>query len=870
MTPRATIRLQFHKGFTFVDAERLVPYFAMLGISHVYASPITTSRPGSMHGYDVIDPTRVNPELGGEEALRRLVGALRAEGLGLIADIVPNHMAIGVGNRWWYDVLKHGRDSRYAQYFDIDWDAEDPALRGKVLLPFLGKPYGEALAAGEITVSRHPDGGFAAQYFDQSFPIAERDDGEIERLSLSAYDASTEESRHRLEEILGRQNYRLAWWRVAGDEINWRRFFDINELAGLRMENVEAFEAVHALVFRLYAEGLIDGVRVDHVDGLADPASYCRTLRKCLNELTPQRPLPAPQDMPYIVVEKILLRGETLPRSWVCDGTTGYDFMEDVNAVLHDGEADVILARTWASISGRPATFAPEELAARREIIARSFSAQLEACTRAFHRLARQQQPGGDVSCAAIRRTLVELLAHFPIYRTYGTSTERPARDKPFLAAAVAGAKATAFASDHFALDHLHAWLDETVDDQALVPLQDVAVTRFQQLSAPIAAKAVEDTAAYRYGRLLSRNDVGFDLSNLGCRPADFHAAVLHRHAQYPHAMLATATHDHKRGEDVRARLAVLSEVASEWEQTLPLWIERSKSLRKEDATIPGAGDIAMLLQMIIGAWPLDLAVDDDKGRAAFAERLAGWQVKALREAKLATDWTSANEAYESAAREYLISLVVERREPDLLADIVTFSDRMSPAGAVNGLSQALLKLTSPGVPDIYQGTDYWDLSLVDPDNRAPVDFSARFASLQTADIHSLVSHWRSGRIKQAIIARTLALRRSMPRLFAEGTYEPLKVEGKFADHVVAFARRLGGELTVTVVPRLTHGLLGASGGITFAPTVWEDTELIFGPGMQTQFRNIVDENAVVAEAGRLNVGPLLSRTPVALLTSSG
>ena len=381
MIPRATLRLQFHKGFTFADAEALVPYFARLGVSHLYASPIAVARPGSMHGYDVIDPTQVNPELGGEAALRSLAARLAAAGLGLIVDIVPNHMAADTANAWWADVLRHGRASRYARFFDIDWTAGD-----KVLLPILGKPLEETLAAGEIEVGQE-----ALHYFSHRLPLAPGSAGS-------------------LSDVLERQHYRLAWWRSAGDCINWRRFFDINELVCLRMEEPEVFDAVHALPLRLHAEGLIDGLRIDHVDGLSDPAGYCRTLRRRLGEGA------------WLVVEKILLRGETLPRDWACDGTTGYDFMNDVSALQHDAAGEAPLATAWASLSGRPADFAPEEQAARREIVARSFSAQLEACAAAL--------PPGEIARPTLRRVLTELLAHFPVYRTYAAdgalSTGRP------------------------------------------------------------------------------------------------------------------------------------------------------------------------------------------------------------------------------------------------------------------------------------------------------------------------------------------------------------------------------------------------------------------------------------------------------------
>jgi malto-oligosyltrehalose synthase len=467
------------------------------------------------------------------------VKALRALGLGLIVDIVPNHMAVGSDNAWWFDVLKHGLASRYAPYFDIDWDTEDDALRGKVLLPVLGKPLRDALRDGEVTLAREPK-GTEVRYFQQRFPISGAIDDDED-----------------LETVISRQNYRLAFWRVANDEINWRRFFDINELAGLRMEHPACFEDAHALIFRLYAEGLIDGVRVDHIDGLADPARYCRTLRDRLDTLTGQRPADAPHDRAYIVVEKILLRGETLPTDWNCDGTSGYDFMNDVSAMQHDACGEAPLGALWRSVSGRP-DFTCEEQAARREIIARSCSAQLDVCAASFHRLACAE--GAEMSRASLRRAIIELLAHFPVYRTYATLEARPEGDARFLAAAIAGARETCLSNDRAVVDRLHHWLAARSENPEHAAIQTRAVTQFQQLSAPVAAKAVEDTAFYRYGRLLSRNEVGFDVTRFSDSSTDFHEHVLRRHANFPHAMLATATHDHKRGEDVRARLAALSE----------------------------------------------------------------------------------------------------------------------------------------------------------------------------------------------------------------------------------------------------------------------------------------------------------------------
>ncbi|MBV9251927.1 MAG: malto-oligosyltrehalose synthase, partial [Acetobacteraceae bacterium] len=496
-------------------------------------------------------------------------------GLGLIVDIVPNHMAVGSGgNAWWQDVLRSGPASRYAAYFDINWAPADPSLRGKVLAPFLGRSYGEALAAGEIRLATGQDGTPLIRYFDNAFPIDPKDFPEITAFGIEAYDPGSTEGLARLHRLLERQNYRLAWWGTAGDEINWRRFFDINGLAGLRIELPEVFEATHAKLFQLYAEGLFDGVRVDHVDGLSDPPGYCRRLRGRLRELEPQRPPHAPKGPAYLVVEKILGAGEKLPANWDVDGTSGYDFMNSVSLLQHDGEAAPVLGSLWASISGRPAAFESEEVLARRQILKRGFDAQLEATAAALHRLARLHPITRDLTAASIRRALVALLAGFPVYRGYGAGERRSASDDAAFARALSAAKHDNPRALHPVLDMLDHWLGGDTNDAPGRDLRRVAGTRFQQLSAPVAAKAVEDTAFYRYGRLLSRNDVGFEAGRLGTCPSRFHDDCQARREQFPAAMLATATHDHKRGEDVRARLAVLSEFPEEWEETVRRWMQ--------------------------------------------------------------------------------------------------------------------------------------------------------------------------------------------------------------------------------------------------------------------------------------------------------
>ena len=763
-----------------------------------------------MHGYDVVDPTRVNPELGGEPGLRSLVAALRNAGLGIIVDIVPNHMAVGgMENPWWSDVLQHGQASRYATFFDIDWNSADPALRGKVLAPFLGDPYGEVLRSGAITLARNDDAGAPViRYFDNRFPIRDEDHAAIAASSPDEHDPATEAGRARLHALLERQYYRLASWRTAGDEINWRRFFDINSLAALRIEDDAVFEATHATLLRLYSEGLIDGVRVDHVDGLADPPGYCRHLRARLEELAARRPASAPSGPAWLVVEKILGPDERLPDDWEVDGTSGYDFMDDVKALLHEPAGEAPLRGLWASVSGQPADFEAEEAAARHDVLDRSFTAQLDATAAALHRVARLRLETRDVTFAAIRRVLIALLAHFPVYRTYGCERRSAAGDAAF-ARAVAGAMADCRAADHQVVALLDRWLGGEAPDELDREARCTAITRFQQLSAPLAAKAVEDTAFYRHGVLLSRNEVGADIARLWISVEEFHARCLARRESFPDAMLATATHDHKRGEDVRARLAVLSEMPAQWAASVRRWLALNAPHRRAgDGPMPSPGDEAMLYQMIVAAWPTQLDMADADGLREYVERLADWQLKALREAKLATDWTAPNLEYEDAVRSFLYAIMADRDR--FLAQAADFARRIGPAGAVNGLTQTLLKLTVPGVPDFFQGSEFWDQSLVDPDNRRPVDFARRVDALDAGgQPHELAAHWRDGTVKQALIQRVLALRGRLPELFARGSYRPLAVAGPLAEQIVAFLRSHADRHCLIAAPRFPAKLLG-------------------------------------------------------------
>jgi len=838
MTPRATYRLQFHSGFTFADAEGLAPYLASLGVSHVYASPITTARSGSTHGYDVVDPTRINPELGGEQGFRALVARLRAHGLGVILDIVPNHMAVGGSdNRWWLDVLENGRRSAFAPIFDIDWSPADPALKDRLLAPFLGLPYARALANGDIrldfeadlarlSVLVHGTHRFPLRREDYAPLLARIGASVLDRTSFQALaqwlDPADAQGRMRLHVLLEQQHYRLAHWQVAGDEINWRRFFDITELAGIRVEDEAVFDVVHRLVLRLYGEGLIDGVRVDHVDGLADPAGYCRRLRAALEQAGSRRPADAPPGPAYLVVEKILAADEHLPMDWGTDGTSGYDFMNQLSALLHDPAGAAPLAEYWSQASGRPADFATEEHQARQEILLRHFSGQLESCVAAFHRIARSDLQTRDISAGMVRCALVALLCVFPAYRSYGTGDGCSSADAALLHRAADAAHGLAAPGEAAIIDQLVAWLcEEEGGDHAD---RREAVRRFQQLSAPLSAKAVEDTGFYRYGRLLSRNDVGFDPARFALSPRQFADAVATRARDFPDAMLATATHDHKRGEDVRARLAVLSEVTDVWIAQVGEW----QALNADLAADVDAGDMIQLYQMMVGAWPLMLHIDDATSLAGFAERLVAWQQKALREAKLRSSWTMPDNGYEQACAHVVKTLLDPAVSGPFLVSLSRFIALIAPAGAANGLVQAALHCTMPGVPDLYQGTEYWDFSLVDPDNRRPVDFVKRIASLEDGDeIADLVPHWRDGRIKQRLIADLLHLRRQRLQLFARGDLQMVRAEGKRAANVVAFTRSHGDErLLILGVRHMATALWGADHPVIDS-AFWQDTALV-------------------------------------------
>lgn len=862
--PRATVRLQLHQGFTFAQAQAQVPYFARLGISHLYVSPILVARAGSTHGYDVVDHSAVNPELGGEAGLVALVAALRAQGMGLIVDIVPNHMAVGGhDNRAWLDLLEWGRDSRFANVFDVDWDVNDPALRNKVHAPFLGKPYGEALRDGEIKLCFDGERGrFHFAYYEHHFPLAPTTYALLLRLAgeplsdygrrfreavaaarsmrgdafgqvcsaladdvasggefaasldalLARFAGGADEALHLLHRLLERQNYRLAWWRTASDEINWRRFFDVINLAGLRIQEPAAFEVAHATLLRLYADGLVDGFRIDHIDGLADPRTYCRRLRQRLNKLARERPAAAPGGAPYLIVEKILGPGERLAADWEVDGTTGYAFMNEVGALLHEPSGEEPLGAMWIELSGRRGDFEAEEKAARRRIPQQLLASDFNACAHALHRVARSDPATRDWSLLAIRRVLTELLVQFPVYRTYADARGRSAADDDIMQRTVAAARSHCDPADQPLLDAISCWLGGEPPKAVAAKARQArlrAIARFQQLSSPVAAKSVEDTAFYRYGVLLSRNEVGASPGHFAMTAEEFHRQCSSRGERFPHALLATATHDHKRGEDLRARLALLSELPTRWGEAVRHWRQLNAGHKHHTAAgdWPDAADEYMLYQMLIAAWPPLLSMEDVDGIETLRERLAGWQIKALREAKRHSSWLQPNAAYEEAAAVFLAAVLDPAKSRLFLGELYQFVQSIATAGAVNSLTQTLILLTTTGLPDLYQGTELWDFSLVDPDNRRPVDYAVRARVLDSSASWAdgwadAMNNWRDGQLKLRLIAAVLDLRRRHAALFAAGGYAPLDATGEAARHLFAFIRthEKGGKRSAIIV----------------------------------------------------------------------
>ncbi len=944
--PCASYRLQFNAEFGFEAARRIVPYLARLGISHLYASPLTMARPGSGHGYDVIDFNRLNPELGDETAFDALIAELHAHGMGLILDFVPNHMGVGSDNPWWLDVLEWGQESPFASYFDIDWEASARGVRDKVLLPVLGDQYGKVLETGELRLGFDAAAGsFGVRYYDNLFPIAvghypqllqdaadrlgrgasalidldrrfgalaaggssrarrdaRREEAAALKIELAAVarDATARaaleaavarldgqpglpQSFRALHRLLEEQAYRLAYWRVASSEINYRRFFEINELAGLSMERPEVFRATHELLLRLIAEDKIQGVRLDHIDGLYDPKGYCERLLVAVAEVLPHAPgappaLDAKAGRPiYLLVEKILARHEYLRDDLPVAGTTGYEFIGLVGGLFVDPAAERHITATYHRFIGQEPEFAEVVLAAKRQVLRYALNSELHVLAHELHRLAQQSWRTRDFTLTGLREALADLIACFPVYRTYITAAGARAEDRRDLDWALSQARRASNLVDLSVFDFLHAALSTDLAASGQYRRRDVIATamHFQQLTGPVMAKAVEDTAFYRYVRLASLNEVGGEPQHFGTSPAAFHTVVQQTQRFHPLTMLASATHDHKRGEDVRARISGLSELAPEWRRRVRRFALLNRSRRREIAgrRVPSRNDEYLLYQTVLGAWPFEVDSPDALAGSDFADRIVGYMIKALREAKQETSWTAPDAAYEEGVTQFVRRILDPVSGRAFIADLLPFAHELARIGAVNGLAQTLLKLTAPGVPDSYQGTELWDLSLVDPDNRRPVDFELRRRWLaESRPIAELYGDWRSGRIKQQLIARTLAFRNRDPGLFRAGEYLPLSPRGAQAERIVAFARRTERARAVVVVPRLVAPLLREGDLPLPAVAAWADTEVELpeGWGEAALVDELTGRRHAAPASGRLAIGELLAAMPVALLSAA-
>ncbi len=965
--PEATYRLQFNRAFSFRNGCQIAPYLAALGISDCYASPYVKARPGSMHGYDIVDHNHLNPEIGSAAEFDEFVRDLHFHGISQIVDVVPNHMGVASDdNAWWIDVLENGPGSPYASFFDIDWMPLKPDLANKVLLPILGDQFGKVLEDQQLVLN-FEDGTFFIRYHERRFPVSARSSMLVLRHRLDEFDRGlAEDDPHRQEfhsilfsighlpsreeasseklaegrrekEVIRRrlaelcaaspkvrafidenvrnfngtrgdsasfdmldallldQAYRLAYWRVAADEINFRRFFDINELAAICMERPEVFQATHGLILRLLEEGKIDGFRIDHPDGLYDPVMYLRRLQEArflqmcraageglgeqteswesvesrlrerfqaLSRSDPHSGLIKPL---YVVVEKILEPGEQLPDEWPVHGTTGYDFLNFLNGLFVDRAQVRNFDRVYSRFIQQPLDFQELIYNCKKLIMQASMSSEISVLGHQLDRISEQNRRSRDFTLSTLTEAMSEIIACFPVYRTYVNGKGVQERDRRYVELAVARARrrnpATSVSIFEFVRDILLLKFADN-SDEAAYAAQKRFVGKFQQVTGPVMAKAVEDTAFYIYNRLVSLNEVGGDPEQFGNTPAAFHQKNLDRQAHWPDSLLATSTHDTKRGEDVRARINVLSEIPQEWKARLSRWSRWNKRLKRDvdGAPAPSRNDECLLYQTLIGTWPFEpwpeakgsleqnlapaaaaaQAAPRPSGREAYIERIQNYMLKAAREAKVNTSWISPNEPFEKATREFVAGLFAESPRNLFLPDFTAFARQIADLGIWNSLSQTLLKLTSPGVPDIFQGTELFDFCLVDPDNRRPVDYAQRKEMLAALEARlegaasdpaclasDLVASRTDSRIKLYLIYKVLNYRREHPGLFTTGDYVPLDGMGSRREHLCAFLRKNDDAQVVIVAPRLVAGLVGLAGHAPLGAEVWNDTRLV-------------------------------------------
>lgn len=939
--PRATYRLQLHREFTLQDATRIVPYLAQLGVSHVYTSPLLKARPGSMHGYDVVDHTVLNPELGTSEDFDRFVDSLHEHGLGLIVDIVPNHLGVmGDSNHWWLDVLENGPAAQAAANFDIDWRPNRSTMRNRLLVAVLGEPYGAILERGEIKLGFDATRGeFSVRYHEHCFPVDPReyprifaaqgvepiadeaDRADFESLvnsfgHLPPREDLTEEAqaeRYRdkeahkrrlvrlierspavlahiesaltrmngvqgepgsfdaLDALLEAQAYRLAYWRVAADEINYRRFFDVNDLAALRMDKVEVFEATHALILEWVGQGKIDGLRIDHSDGLYDPEAYFTRLQEAVARV---RHSDAPF---YVVTEKILATHESLPKQWRIQGTTGYEFGALATTWLIDPSSERALSRFYSQFADEPRAFEEIAYQGKKLVMRVALAAEVEVLSTQLDRIAQLDRHTADFTRPALRDALIEVIACFPVYRTYVSARGVQDEDRRIVNWAISVARKRSQAADVSVFDFLRDMLLGDAGESSPAHRRAMLefAMKFQQVTSPVTAKGVEDTALYRYHRLLCLNEVGGDPRRYSISAQALHQSNAERLRSWPNNLLATSTHDSKRGEDVRARIAVLSELPDLWKQHVIRWARLNRGKRRllDDGPAPSRNDEYLLYQTLIGVW------ETGQDLTSLRERLQAYMVKATREAKSSTSWLNPNPDYEQGVNDFVAKLLEDPERSAFLHDFGKLAGVVAYFGRLNSLVQVALKITSPGVPDFYQGTELPGLTLVDPDNRRPVYFDSAKSELEQlrrwqqemprdAVLAKLLEDGTGRAAKLYVTSMLLQLRREHPLLFAQGRYEPVAVTGERKDHLLAFARIHEDKSVIVVVPRWMYRLMNGE----LAPPIaqaWGDTLLELQGENGKSFVELLSDREMSAEGGSISVAEVLALFPIAVLVSS-
>jgi (1->4)-alpha-D-glucan 1-alpha-D-glucosylmutase len=925
--PIATYRLQFNVDFSFTAGEQIVPYLADLGITDIYASPILKARKGSLHGYDVLDPNEINPELGGMESLEQLVAAAKQYDMGWLQDVVSNHMAYDGENSMLMDVLENGKASRYSHYFDFQWEHPFEAFQGKLLAPFLGRFYGECLEDGEIQLqydasgfsinyysirlplkietyaiplslnleelrdkleSGHPDlvKIFGILYAIKNLPTIEQTEDRydqirfIKQMLWDLYSTSDEikpfvdrnlkilngqkgvpESFNALDHLLSEQSFRLLFWKVATEEINYRRFFNVNDLISLRVEDERVFQDTHALLFQMVENGLITGLRIDHIDGLYDPTQYLERLRNRLADV-------------YLIVEKILAFDELLPSFWPVAGTTGYDFLGHVNALFCDRRNKLKFTAVYRRFTNVSADYSQLVIEKKRLFIGRHMAGDIDRLAHLLKGISSRDRRGADLTLYALKRALVELLALFPIYRTYVSGEFYSEADRLVMQACIGKVKERSpelLRELEFIETFLMLTFPERLPEEEKVLWMDF-VMRFQQLTGPLMAKGFEDTTFYVYNRLLSLNEVGGDPNRFGISKLEFHRFNRARFKHWPHSLNATSTHDTKRGEDVRARLNVLSELAEEWLKNLRMWsrLNRAAKKRVNQRFVPEKNDEYFLYQTLLGAFPFY-----EEEYPEFLDRLKSYIIKAVREAKIHTAWLKPDEEYENAYLSFIDAILRFKHQNRFLESFFPFQKKIAFYGVFNSLSQLVLKITSPGVPDFYQGSELWDLNLVDPDNRRPVDFKKRKEFLaiikergkkdRLTFLADMMAHPENGLIKLFTVFQCLKMRNRASSLFQHGDYIPLRIEGR-RDHAIAYARQNKTRSVITIVPRRVSKLF-PEGDRPFGASVWADSRVLLKECHGKKWRNIFTGTVITGE-DFLPLSEVFRDFPVAVLLS--